>query len=304
MMKHLQFYKNRGHHTSGDVFSHFIDSILLNNRTWEYFINWAKVFDKVDDLKIEIGILNSLCSSKDFDNDLSVILSRYPEVIKAFPTLLGVREKRIDVLDSNRLPDFVFKSFDFTKRRLSPNDIKDLVDFFKNSGLKSLILEGGIANLKDYTYGVEVGLDTNGRKNRGGSIMEDLVEDLLQKVYGLDSSAYTTQGSPDKVYMKWGVSLPVDRSSRRPDFLVWKNNKLFWIETNFYSGGGSKLKSTCGEYKALFDFCKSNGVEFIWITDGEGWKTTLRPLEETYLYTDYIFNLSMIKDGILDEVWG
>lgn len=303
-MKHLQFYKNRGHHTSGDVFSHFIDSILLNNRTWEYFINWAKVFDKVDDLKIEIGILNSLCSSKDFDNDLSVILSRYPEVIKAFPTLLGVREKRIDVLDSNSLPDFVFKSFDFTKRRLSPNDIKDLVDFFKNSGLKSLILEGGIANLKDYTYGVEVGLDTNGRKNRGGSIMEDLVEDLLQKVYGLDSSAYTTQGSPDKVYRKWGVSLPVDRSSRRPDFLVWKNNKLFWIETNFYSGGGSKLKSTCGEYKALFDFCKSNGVEFIWITDGEGWKTTLRPLEETYLYTDYIFNLSMIKDGILDEVWG
>lgn len=303
-MKHLQFYKNRGYHTSGDVFSHFIDSILLNNRTWEYFINWAKVFDKVDDLKIEIGILNSLCGSKDFDNDLSVILSRYPEVIKAFPTLLGVREKRINVLDSKSLPDFVFKSFDFTKGRLTPNDIEDLVDFFNSSGLKSLILEGGIANLKDYTYGVEVGLDTNGRKNRGGSIMEDLVEDLLQKVYGLDSLAYTTQGSPDKVYEKWGVSLPVDRSSRRPDFLVWKNNRLFWIETNFYSGGGSKLKSTCGEYKALYDFCKSNGVEFIWITDGEGWNTTLRPLEETYFYTDYIFNLTMIKDGILDEVWG
>ena len=103
---------------------------------------------------------------------------------------------------------------------------------------------------------------------------------------------------------KWGVDLPVDKSSRRPDFVVYKNNKLYWIETNFYSGGGSKLKSTCGEYKSLYDFCSNNGVEFIWITDGEGWKTTLKPLEETFLHNDYIFNLSMVKDGVLNDLWG
>ena len=137
----------------------------------------------------------------------------------------------------------------------------------------------------------------------GGTIMEDLVDDLLQKVYGLDNSTYTTQGSPSTVKEKWGIDLPVDKSSRRPDFIVYKNNKLYWIETNFYSGGGSKLKSTCGEYKSLYDFCRKNGVEFIWITDGEGWKTTLKPLEETFLYNDYIFNLSMVKDGILNDLW-
>ena len=98
--------------------------------------------------------------------------------------------------------------------------------------------------------------------------------------------------------------MPVDKSSRRPDFVVYKNSKLYWIETNFYSGGGSKLKSTCGEYKSLYDFCSNNGVEFVWITDGQGWKTTLKPLEETFLHNDYIFNLSMVKDGVLNDLWG
>ena len=181
--------------------------------------------------------------------------------------------------------------------------LENYLIFIEKSGLKKLIIDGGLTNIKDYTYGIEVGLDTNGRKNRGGTIMEDLVDNLLQKVYGLDSSTYTTQGSPSIIKEKWGVDLPVDKSSRRPDFVVYKNKKLYWIETNFYSGGGSKLKSTCGEYKSLYDFCKNNGIEFIWITDGEGWKTTLKPLEETFLYSDYIFNLSMVKDGILNDLW-
>ena len=212
--------------------------------------------------------------------------------------------KKIDVLDSSVLPDFKFREFDFGNPNLFSNDFENFVLFFEKSGLKKLIIDGGLTNIKDYTFGVEVGLDTNGRKNRGGTIMEDLVDDLLQKVYGLDNSTYTTQGSPSSVKEKWGVDLPVDKSSRRPDFVVYKNNKLYWIETNFYSGGGSKLKSTCGEYKSLYDFCNNNGVEFIWITDGEGWKTTLKPLEETFLHNDYIFNLSMVKDGVLNDLWG
>lgn len=302
-MKHLNFYNKHKLNTTKDVFNYLVDTILFNNRTWEYFINWDKVFNNVNQYKIELNILNSLCGSKDFNNELKHILENYPEVIKVFPTLLGVRNKKIDVLDSSVLPDFKFKEFDFSSPNLFSNDLENYLIFFEKSGLKKLIIDGGLTNIKDYTYGIEVGLDTNGRKNRGGTIMEDLVDNLLQKVYGLDGSTYTTQGSPSIIKEKWGVDLPVDKSSRRPDFVVYKNNKLYWIETNFYSGGGSKLKSTCGEYKSLYDFCKNNGIEFIWITDGEGWKTTLKPLEETFLYSDYIFNLSMVKDGILNDLW-
>ena len=185
--------------------------------------------------------MNSLCGSKDFDDELRFILQKYPEVIKVFPTLLGVRDKKIDVLDSS-LFLILSLEFDFGNPNLFSNDFENFVLFFEKSGLKKLIIDGGLTNIKDYTYGVEVGLDTNGRKNRGGTIMEDLVDDLLQKVYGLDNSTYTTQGSPSSVKEKVGVDLPVDKSSRRPDFVVYKNNKLYWIETNFYSGGGSKIK--------------------------------------------------------------
>lgn len=302
-MKDLHFYKKKGLSSPKEVFNYFENSILYNNRTWEYFINWKKVFQNVNEYKIELNILNSLCGSKDFDNELKHILKKYPEVIKVFPTLLGVRDKKINILDSSLLPEFRFKKFDFNNQESSSFNIEDYVLFIEKSGLKDLIINGGLSNLKDYTFGVEVGLDSNGRKNRGGTIMEDLVEGFFQKVYGLDKSSYITQGSKSSVKNQWNIDLPVDKSSRRPDFLIHKNNKLYWVETNFYSGGGSKLKSTCGEYKSLFNFCKNNNIEFIWITDGEGWKSTLKPLEETFLHNDYIFNLSMIKDGILKEIW-
>lgn len=302
-MKHLKFYDKNGLKTPKDVFDYLTKSILLNNRTWEYFVNWNKVSKNINRYKIELNILNSLCGSKDFDNELKFILNKYPEVIKVFPTLLGVRDNKFSVLDSSVLPDFKFVEFDFKNPNLFSDKLSSYIQFFEKSGLKKFIIEAGLTNIRDYTYGVEVGLDTNGRKNRGGTIMEDLVDDLLQKVYGLNDSNYTSQGSPSIVQEKWGIKLPVDKSSRRPDFLVYKNNKLFWIETNFYSGSGSKLKSTCGEYKPLNDFCKKNGVEFVWITDGEGWKTTLKPLEETFFHNDYIFNLSMVKDGVLNDLW-
>ena len=302
-MKELNFYKKHQLNTPKKVFGYLVDTMLPNNRTWEYFVNWDKVFKNVSQYKVEINILNSLCNSKDFNEDLKYILKNYPEVIKVFPTLLGVRDKKITVLDSSVLPDFKFREFDFNNPNLFSHELENYVLFFEKSGLKKLIMEGGLTNIQDYSYGLEVGLDTNGRKNRGGTIMESLVNDLLQKVYGLDARTYMTQPSPKRIKEKWGLDFPVDKSSRRPDFVLCKNEKLYWIETNFYSGPGSKLKSTCGEYKSLHNFCVENGVEFIWITDGEGWKTTLKSFEEAFLNNDFIFNLSMVKDGILNDVW-
>ncbi|MCY4298848.1 MAG: type II restriction endonuclease [Flavobacteriaceae bacterium] len=303
-MKPLQFYNQKNLLDTDSVFTYFVETILSNNRTWEYFINWNKVNASVSKYKIELNILNSLCRSKNFDEELFYILKEYPQVVKVFPSLYAIRENQIDVLDSTSFPEFTFKNYNFQNTVLTDLDIDNLVLFFEKSGLKKLLIEEGITNIRDYTYGVEVGLDSNGRKNRSGTIMENFVHLLLKNVYEFDDNDYTTQGSPKKINKKWKIDLPIDKSSRRPDFVVYKNNQLFCIETNFYSGGGSKLKATCGEYKALFDFYKSNGIEFIWVTDGEGWKTTLNPLKETFIHNDHIFNLSMIKDGVLNEVWG
>ena len=132
--------------------------------------------------------------------------------------------------------------------------------------------------------------------------MEKIVGDILKSVYNLSDNQILGQCNSSSVKQKWGIDLPVDKSERRPDYVIYKNNKLFWVETNFYSGGGSKLKSTCGEYQYLYDFCKSKNVELIWITDGNGWNTTIKPLKETFIHTDYIFNLTMLKEGVLNEI--
>ena len=302
-MKNLNFYKKREMDTQKKVFEYLTSSFLLNNRTWDYFINWQKVYQNTNDVKKELNILNSLCKSKNFDSDLRNILKKYPEVTKAFPTLIGIRDKQISIMNSSSLPEFNYIEFDFNEPPKTKEEIENFVLFFEKSGLKNLILNSGLTNLADYAHGVEVGLDSNGRKNRGGSIMEDLVEIILKKVYQLDESSYMTQGSPSKAKQLWGIDLPVDKASRRPDFLIRKNQKIIWIEANFFSAGGSKLKSTCGEYKSLFDFCRTNNIEFIWITDGAGWKTTLKPLEETFEHINYIFNLGMLKDEILKDLW-
>jgi len=169
-------------------------------------------------------------------------------------------------------------------------------------GLFNFIQNKGIQSLKDYSYGVEVGLDTNGRKNRGGSAMELLVEKLITPILLSHNCSFIVQGTQKEVFKKWGLHLPLDKSNRIVDFIINKNGKLIWVETNFYSAGGSKLKSTAGEYKDLFKFCKENNIEFVWITDGNGWISTRKPLKETFELTDYLLNLNMIKNGFFEDI--
>ena len=108
--------------------------------------------------------------------------------------------------------------------------------------------------------------------------------------------------SNEKIKSQWNINVDVDKSARRFDFALKNQNNLYLIETNFYGGGGSKLKSTAGEYKALFDFISKQGCQFIWVTDGLDWMKTLRPLEETFLYIDYTLNLNMVANGLLAEL--
>lgn len=302
-MKQLSFYNKNQLNTDKEVFNYFMETMIPTNRTWEYFINWDKVFNGADKYRNELMALNSLCGTTSSTEELRSLLKKTPDVIKVFPLLLAVRDENISLLDSTSLSDFKFYDYDFGKIPSKEEEIDIFIKFFKKSGLENLIRSKKITNIYDYVIGVEAGLDSNGRKNRGGTIMESLVKDMLVDIYNLDDSNFTDQGTPKKVKELWGINLPVDKTSRRGDFIVNKNNKIYWIETNFYSSGGSKLKSTAGEYKALYNYFKQKNVEFIWITDGGGWKSAESAIEETFIATDYIFNLKMIQDRILDEVF-
>ena len=115
---------------------------------------------------------------------------------------------------------------------------------------------------------------------------------------------YIEQASKKKIQKKWGIQTPVDKSSRRYDFAIKKENKVVLVETNFYTTGGSKLKSVAEEYISLNNLLKDkDSVEaFIWITDGKGWQTAKRPLRETFDKIDYLFTTKLIEKVALEEV--
>ncbi|MBL7918277.1 MAG: type II restriction endonuclease [Bacteroidia bacterium] len=267
---------------------------------WDYFVNWEKVNVNVKLFEKELNILNYLIGKPDLEKEAFELLKKYPEAIKAIPTLLAVRESAIDVLIDSK--NFTYKNLDFFQKEYSNTEIKDIVEFIIKTGLGSLIENKQIKNLVDYATGVEVGLDSNGRKNRGGTLMESLVEEFVSDTCQKLGIKYMAQATSKKIKEKWNIDVVVDKSSRQLDFAINKNGKLIFIECNFYGGGGSKLKSTATEYIEMNRYWNKQGIEFIWITDGAGWKSTLKPLREYFDKADYLLNLEMLKDGVLKKI--
>ncbi len=267
---------------------------------WDYFVNWGKVIINVQLFEKELNILNYLIGKNNLEKEAFNLLKEYPESIKAIPTLLAVRESVVDVLIDSK--NFKYKNIDFFQQSYSDEEIKGVVEFLMRTGIGKLIEEKQIKNLVDFATGVEVGLDSNGRKNRGGTLMESLVEEFVSDTCQNLGIQYLAQATSKKIKEQWNIDVIVDKSSRQLDFALNNRGKLFFIECNFYGGGGSKLKSTATEYIEMNRYWNKQGIEFIWITDGAGWKSTLKPLREYFDKADYLLNLEMLKEKILIKI--
>lgn len=267
---------------------------------WDYFVNWEKVIINVKIFEKELNILNYLIGKDNLEKEAFNLFKKYPDSIKAIPTLLAVREGAIDVLIDSK--NFKYKNLNFFQFEYTDSEINDIVEFVIKTGFGDLILKKQIKNFVDYATGVEVGLDSNGRKNRGGTLMESLVEEFVADACENLNLQYLPQATSRKIKEQWNIDVAVDKYSRQLDFAINKNGKLFFIECNFYGGGGSKLKSTATEYIEMNRYWNKQGIEFIWITDGAGWKSTLKPLREYFDKADYLLNLEMLKDGILNKI--
>ena len=281
-------------------FNNLITTFKSSIKTWDYFVNWKKVFANSFDLEITLNKLNYLLGKVNLKDEFKKLYSSNPDIVKALPVLLAVRENKLEVFDK------VTKNSEFFDFSGTEKDSEKYYDFLEKSGLARLFQKDGVKNLVDYVMGVEVGLDSNGRKNRGGSLMEEIVESFVSELCNKNGFEYLSQARSTAIKSKWGVDVKVDKSERSFDFAVFnpKNKKVKLFEVNFYNGGGSKLKAVCGEFKSLHTELKYQNIDFIWITDGLGWFTTKRPLEETYNHNDYVFNLNMLEAGILDKlVW-
>lgn len=267
---------------------------------WDYFVNWEKVHKNIKPIEKELNLLNVLIGKENIELEVYELIKEYPQVIKAFPFLIAYRDIKVAMLTD--VTQFLYKDYDFIARILSDEDCQDLATFFMKSGLGELVKEKHVKNLVDYVTGVEVGLDSNGRKNRGGTMMENIVETFVKASCDDLGLEYMSQANAKKIKNKWNIDIQVDKSSRNLDFAINKNGKLYFIECNFYGGGGSKLKSTATEYVNMNAYWNAQNITFIWVTDGAGWKTALLPLREYFDKADYLLNLEMLKDDCLKNI--
>lgn len=265
-----------------------------------YYIDFNKVYNNVESIKIELNILNSLIGSKNIETDFENLIKKYPETLKCIPILLAVREYEIFAGENGDV-----KLYTFNKQI---NTITDYKLFMKKTGLFELLSNHIINNLYDYVTGVETGLDSNGRKNRGGHQMEDLVESYIQKAGFKRDVNYFKEMYVSEVSRKWNIDLSAvsnqGKMEKRWDFVVKTDNCIYLIETNFYGSGGSKLNETARSYKTIATEMKNvKGAKFVWFTDGAGWKSAARNLEETFDVLDDIYSINDMQNGIMEEVF-
>jgi len=299
----LIFKKKIGCNNEREVFAYLINNLNDSIRYWDYFVNWKKVIGNTKNLEVDLNILNYLVGKENIEKEFGYLLKKHPQVVRLIPVLLACREHKFKILTDLSEGNLKYEDFSFDeKKNLSNPEISKAVRFAQKSGLLKIFKDKTVKNVVDYTIGIEVGLDSNGRKNRGGTAMEKVTENFVKEICTNHGFNYIKEATAEKVLEQWGLKLRVDKSSRRFDFAVYNGKSLYLIETNYYGGGGSKLKSTAGEYKALYDFLTGDGHKFIWVTDGIGWQSTSRPLEETFNHIEYLLNLKMLTEGLLEDI--
>ena len=298
-MKKIDFYKKLGLNTEHEIFSYLIDNLKDTIRTYDFFVEWKKVIGHISSIEISLNIMNSLIGKSDIDMRFKELIKKYPEVVSVIPILIACRDKRINISDIDGDLCYNFSK----KDSYSDKEIEAIVLFSRECGLLKMLENENIKNLVDYCFGVEVGLDTNARKNRSGTAMENLIEVHIKSICDNNGFDYLSQASRKSIKERFDLDVPVDRSDRQYDFAIKANKEIYLVEVNYYGGGGSKLKAVAGEFKSLFDLIKTEEhIHFIWLTDGKGWQTAKRPLGETFEHTDYIANIKLIEDGLLEDI--
>ncbi|GHV46419.1 type II restriction endonuclease MjaIII [Synergistales bacterium] len=281
-------------------FATFLSRFRESIADYGYYIDFDKVHRNVDAVKVELNILNSLIGSANIESDFDALVVKYPEALKCVPLLLAVREREIYAIDAD--DEFCYN---FAKPNQTPAQYRE---FMRKTGLFDLMSKHIVSNLVDYATGVETGLDSNGRKNRGGHLMENLVENYLQKAGFTFGETYFKEMRLADIETRWSIDLSAisnqGKTVKRFDFVVKTERAIYAIETNFYGGGGSKLNETARSYKNIAQESKAiDDFVFVWFTDGKGWISARHNLEEAFDVMEHIYSISDLESGVMGRIF-
>ena len=277
-------------------FDEWLSKFRPSISSYDYYIDFDKVVRNVEEIKVELNILNSLIGSKNIEEDFEKIVTKYPETLSCIPLLLAVRGNEIYAQDEDGAFLYNFKKMNYS--------VEQYKVFMRKTGLFDMIANHLVNNLVDYALGVETGLDSNGRKNRGGHQMEDLVEKYIQEAGFVKDVTYFKEMYSADVEQKWNIDLSAlsnaGKVAKRFDFVIKTDNMIYGIETNFYTGGGSKLNETARSYKMLAQEADTiAGFTFVWFTDGSAWRTARGNLRETFEVMEHLYCIKEMEQGIM-----
>ena len=270
-------------------FNKFMSQLQETNQTLDFFCNFDKIAANVDNIKLSLCMLNSMIGTNDLRRSVETIWNRDRSAFGVMDILIAVRSEGKKVV-LNSAGDCIILDELFTS-------IDGVMEYLEETGLADLFRQKKINNLVDYVFGIETGLDSNARKNRSGHVMEGMVARILDK----NDVRYRQEVYSSEWYE---ITKVLGDDEKRFDFVIQTPKKTYLIEVNFYSGGGSKLNEVARSYSDIAPKINSvPGFEFVWITDGIGWKSAKNKLQEAYSIIPSIYNLTSIKDFI-QEVKG
>jgi type II restriction enzyme len=304
-MKPLPTYSGLGLETPDEVFEYLVTTFHDNLREWDYFVNWSKAFENTGQVSELVEKWDQLIGVPDFNESFRSLLTEHPELSTTIPSLIvrdGSGTARFSIVTENPNWREGLRNFDFSLPAMSEGDVELALEFVSKSGLRRIFEDGGVSRVRDFLLGAEAGVDSHGRKNRGGNAMTHIVTKVLEDHCNDGGFELAREVSPNAISNMWGVDLSSLNPNRRFDFAMMRDGRVFVVEVNAYGGGGSKLKATAAEYIGLQAEIQDSPVIFVWITEGAGWRSTRRPLRKAFDSIDHVLNLRLIEHGALDDV--
>jgi len=285
-------FKELGFESFDEYLNYFFNTLLLSNKTYDYFVDWTKVKESVNKYLNELSLLNSLIKVplKDREKRLQNLILQYPQIINVIPLLIAERLKngKIDIFDFN-IEEIV--TFEFNSSHSNKNNVSKIINFCYKTGIFDLFEE--VKDIYDYLLGVEVGLDTNARKNRSGDIFERMCKQKIRKLIPEESYMIIENDMHFSLYSTFSKGLGKGKTH---DIVIYKNKSpILVIECNFYNVSGSKPISIAESYIEMNRVAQENGVNFLWITDGPAWYQMKEPLLRSMKKIYWILNFKMLK---------
>ncbi len=262
-----------------------MSQLKVTNATLDFYCDFKKINENVDNIAIKLNQLNYLIGQEDLDGAIRKLWDENPNVFSIMDILIAVRRKdKKKAIMRDGSTKLISQLFD---------DVESVIEYIHGTGLDHVLKNKQVKNLVDYVFGVETGLDSNARKNRSGHLMEGQIADILDKAgIAYRQEVYSTE-YPELVVL--------GEDKKRFDFVIETLHCTYLMEVNFFSGGGSKLNEVARAYSELSPKINAlEGFEFVWITDGIGWISARNKLEEAFYSIPSIYNLTTIHEFIAD----